>query len=206
MSTPIPAAVVVARDSLVQHLRSAVLMVVVLTVMLGIIYPLLMTGISQVVFPSQANGSLVRDSSGTVIGSAILAQNFTQPQYFHPRPSAAGSDGYDATNSGGSNLGPTNQKLIDAVKDRTDAYRDENSLAADAPVPVDAVTTSASGLDPDISPANAVIQASRVAKARGLSEDQVRTLVNQNTEGRTLGILGEPRVNVLKLNLALDGH
>jgi K+-transporting ATPase ATPase C chain len=206
MSTPIPAAVVVARDSLVQHLRSAVLMVVVLTVMLGIIYPLLMTGISQVVFPSQANGSLVRDSSGTVIGSAILAQNFTQPQYFHPRPSAAGSDGYDATSSGGSNLGPTNQKLIDAVKDRTDAYRDENSLAADAPVPVDAVTTSASGLDPDISPANAVIQASRVAKARGLSEDQVRTLVNQNTEGRTLGILGEPRVNVLKLNLALDGH
>jgi potassium-transporting ATPase KdpC subunit len=206
MSTPIPAAVVVARDSLVQHLRSAVLMVVVLTVMLGIIYPLLMTGISQVVFPSQANGSLVRDSSGTVIGSAILAQNFTQPQYFHPRPSAAGSDGYDATNSGGSNLGPTNQKLIDAVKDRTDAYRDENSLAADAPVPVDAVTASASGLDPDISPANALIQASRVAKARGLSEDQVHTLVNQNTEGRTLGILGEPRVNVLKLNLALDGH
>ena len=206
MSTPIPASVVVARDSLVQHLRSAVLMVILLTVMLGIVYPLLMTGISQVLFPTQANGSLVRDSSGTVIGSAILAQNFTQPQYFHPRPSAAGTDGYDATSSGGSNLGPTNQKLIDAVKGRSDAYRAENGLAADASVPVDAVTTSASGLDPDISPANALIQASRVAKARGLSEDQVRTLVNQNTEGRSLGILGEPRVNVLKLNLALDGH
>ena len=155
---------------------------------------------------SQANGSLVRDSSGNVIGSAILAQNFTQPEYFHPRPSAAGSDGYDATASGGSNLGPTNQKLIDNVTDRTAAYREENGLADDALVPVDAVTTSASGLDPDISPANALIQASRVAKARGMSEDQVRGMVNQYTEGRTLGILGEPRVNVLRLNLALDGR
>jgi potassium-transporting ATPase KdpC subunit len=198
--------VVVARDSMVTHLRTAILMVVVLTILLGIIYPLVMTGIAQVLFPSQANGSLVRDSSGNVIGSAILGQNFTQPQYFHPRPSAAGSDGYDATASGGSNLGPTNQKLINAVKDRTDAYRQENSLAADAPVPVDAVTTSASGLDPDISPANALIQAARVASARNLSEDQVRSLVNQYTEGRTLFVLGEPRVNVLKLNLALDGQ
>ena len=198
--------VAVARNSMVIHLRTAILMVVVLTILLGIIYPLVMTGIAQVLFPSQANGSLVRDSSGNVIGSAILGQNFTQPQYFHPRPSAAGSDGYDATASGGSNLGPTNQKLIDAVKDRTDAYRQENSLAADAPVPVDAVTTSASGLDPDISPANALIQAARVAKARNLSEDQVRRLVNQHTEGRTLFVLGEPRVNVLKLNLALDGQ
>jgi len=198
--------VVVARDGMVTHLRTAILMVVVLTILLGIIYPLVMTGIAQVLFPSQANGSLVRDTSGNVIGSAILGQNFTQPQYFHPRPSAAGSDGYDATASGGSNLGPTNQKLIDAVKDRTDAYRQENGLAADAPVPVDAVTTSASGLDPDISPANALLQANRVAQARGLSVDQVRSLVNQYTEGRTLFVLGEPRVNVLKLNLALDGR
>jgi K+-transporting ATPase ATPase C chain len=164
-----------------------------------------MTGLGQVLFPSQANGSLIRDSSGNVIGSAILAQNFTQPQYFHPRPSAAGKDGYDATSSGGSNLGPTNQKLIDTVKDRADAYREENSLATDALIPVDAVTASARGLDPDISPANALIQASRVAKARNLSEDQVRSVVNQYTEGRTLFVLGEPRVNVLKLNLALDG-
>ena len=198
--------VVVARDSMVTHLRTAILMVVVLTILLGIIYPLVMTGIAQVLFPSQANGSLVRDTSGNVIGSALLGQNFTQPQYFHPRPSAAGSDGYDATASGGSNLGPTNQKLIDAVKDRTDAYRQENGLAADAPVPVDAVTTSASGLDPDISPANALLQANRVAQARGLSVDQVRSLVNQYTEGRTLFVLSEPRVNVLKLNLAQDGR
>jgi K+-transporting ATPase ATPase C chain len=181
------------------------MMTIVLTVLLGIVYPLIMTGLGQVLFPAQANGSLIRDSSGNVIGSAILAQNFTQPDYFHPRPSAAGTDGYDATSSGGSNLGPTNQKLIDAVQARIDAYRDENGLSADALVPVDAVTTSASGLDPDISPANALIQASRVAHARGLPEDQVRNMVNHYTEGRTLFVLGEPRVNVLKLNLALDG-
>lgn len=197
-----PAAV--AGDNPGQHLRSAVLMTVVLTVLFGIAYPLAMTGISQVLFPSQANGSLVRDAQGNVIGSAILAQKFTQPQYFHPRPSAAGSDGYDATSSGGSNLGPTNQKLIDLVKDRTDAYRTENGLPSDAPVPVDAVTSSASGLDPDITPANALLQVGRVARARGVPEDHVRSLVSQYTEGRTLGILGEPRVNVLELNLALD--
>ena len=201
MSTTTMAA---ARESIVRHLRTAVLMTVVLTVGLGIVYPLIMTGIGQVLFPSQANGSLVRDSSGNVIGSAILAQNFTQPQYFHPRPSAAGSDGYDATSSGGSNLGPTSQKLVDSVNERVSAYRAENGLAAGASVPVDAVTTSASGLDPDISPANALIQAGRVARARNLSEEQVRALVNQSIEGRTLGILGEPRVNVLKLNMALD--
>ena len=198
--------IAVARESLVQHLRSAVLMVVVLTLLFGIVYPLLMTGISQALFPAQANGSLVRDDAGNVIGSAILAQNFTQPQYFHPRPSAAGSDGYDASSSGASNLGPTNQKLIDTVRDRTDAYRQENGLAADAAVPVDAVTASASGLDPDVSPANALLQVGRVARARGMPEDQVRALVQQSTEGRTLGIFGEPRVNVLKLNLALDGR
>lgn len=198
--------VAVARENLVQHLRTAVLMVVVMTVLLGIIYPLVMTGLAQVVFPNQANGSLVRDSSGNVIGSTLLAQGFAQPQYFHPRPSAAGSDGYDATASGGSNLGPTNQKLIDNVQSKAVAYRQENNLSADTPVPVDAVTSSASGLDPDISPANALLQVPRIAAARGLSEDQVRTMVNQYTEGRTLFVLGEPRVNVLKLNLALDGR
>jgi len=192
--------------TLLTHLRTAVLMTVVLTVLLGIVYPLVMTGIAQVVFPHQANGSIIRDASGTPLGSTLLAQNFTQPQYFHPRPSAAGSDGYDATASGGSNLGPTNQKLIDTVQRRTDAYRAENGLAADAPVPVDAVTASASGLDPDVSPANALLQVHRVAAARGLSDDQVLNLVNQHTEGRTLFVLGEPRVNVLELNLALDGQ
>jgi K+-transporting ATPase ATPase C chain len=180
-------------------------MVIVLTVLLGIVYPLVMTGLSQLVFRGQANGSLLRDSAGNVIGSTLLGQNFAKPEYFHPRPSAAGTDGYDATSSGASNLGPTNQKLIDTVRDRASAYRQENGLAIDALVPVDAVTASASGLDPDISPANALIQAGRVAKVRNLPEDQVRTLVNQYTEGRTLGILGEPRVNVLRLNLALDG-
>jgi potassium-transporting ATPase KdpC subunit len=198
--------IAVARESLLHHLRTAVLMTVILTVLLGIVYPLIMTGIAQVVFPSQANGSLVKDSSGNVVGSALLAQAFTQPQYFHPRPSAAGSNGYDATASGGSNLGPTNQKLIDNVQSNADAYRQENGLAADAQVPVDAVTASASGLDPDISPANALLQVHRVATARGVSDDQVRAMVNQYTEGRTLFVLGEPRVNVLKLNLALDGR
>jgi K+-transporting ATPase ATPase C chain len=198
--------VAVARENLVLHLRTAILMVVVLTVLLGIVYPLVMTGIAQVLFPNQANGSLVRDSSGNVVGSALLAQGFSQPQYFHPRPSAAGSSGYDAMASGGSNLGPTNQKLIDNVQSNADAYRQDNNLAADTQVPVDAVTSSASGLDPDISIANALLQAPRVAAARGISEDQVRSLVNHYTEGRTLFVLGEPRVNVLKLNLALDGH
>ena len=203
MSSP---TIAVARESIVRHVRTAVLMTVVLTVLLGIVYPLVMTGIAQVVFPNQANGSIIRDASGNPVGSALLAQNFAQPQYFHPRPSAAGSDGYDATASGGSNLGPTNQKLIDTVQQRTDDYRTENGLAADAPVPVDAVTASASGLDPDISPANALLQVHRVAAARGLSDEQVQNMVNQYTEGRTLFVLGEPRVNVLKLNLALDGR
>jgi K+-transporting ATPase ATPase C chain len=194
-----------ARESLIVHTRTAALMVIVLTVLLGVVYPLLMTSISQVLFPSQANGSLVRDSSGNVIGSALIGQNFTDPKYLHPRPSAAGNDGYDATSSGGSNYGPTNQKLIDAVSDRTKAYRAENGLADDAAVPVDAVTTSASGLDPDISPANAQLQVSRIAQARGMTAAQVQAVVDQNTEGRTLFVLGEPRVNVLRVNMALDG-
>lgn len=190
---------------LARQTRNAVLMLVVLTVLLGLIYPIVMTGIAQLLFPYQANGSLVKDSSGKVIGSALIGQNFADPKYFHPRPSAAGQNGYDAAASGGSNLGPTNQKLIDAVKDRATTYREENGLAADAQVPADAVTASASGLDPDISPANAHIQVARVAKARGLSDAQVKALVDEHTQGRTLWIFGEPRVNVLELNLALDG-
>ena len=191
-------------ESLWQHTRSAVLMTVVLTLLLGLAYPLAMTGLSQALFPRQANGSLVTDANGTVIGSALLAQGFSKPEYFHPRPSTAGKDGYDAASSGGSNLGPTTQKLIDSVKDRVAAYRQENGLADDAPVPVDAVTASASGLDPDISPANALLQVHRVAQARGLTDAQVQALVDRHTEGRTLGFLGEPRVNVLGLNRALD--
>jgi K+-transporting ATPase ATPase C chain len=175
-----------------------------LTILLGIIYPLIMTGFAQVLFPIQANGTLVRDRSGSVVGSSLLGQNFSRPEYFHPRPSAAGDNGYDPLASGASNLGPTNQKLIDSVKDRADAYRQENDLSPETLIPVDAVTASGSGLDPDISPANAQLQVARVARLRGKSVEEVRSLVGQYTEGRTFGILGEPRVNVLKLNLALD--
>jgi K+-transporting ATPase ATPase C chain len=172
-----------------------------MTIVLGIGYPLLMTGISQVIFPKQSNGSLIK-SGDKVIGSELIGQNFSKPEYFHPRPSAAGN-GYDATASAGSNLGPTNQKLIDRVRTSAAQFRAENP-SFEGPIPADAVTTSASGLDPHISPATAQAQAGRVAKARSVSLDQVNQMVARFTEGPDLGILGESRVNVLKLNLALD--
>jgi K+-transporting ATPase ATPase C chain len=173
-----------------------------MTVVLGVLYPLGMTGIAQILFPHQANGSLI-PSGNKVIGSELIAQNFTKPEYFHPRPSAAGNDGFDATNSGGSNFGPTNQKLIDRTKASIEAFRKENPDTS-GPLPADLVTASASGLDPHLSPDSAKAQAARVAKARGVSADQVNQLIVQFTEGPDLGLLGEPRVNVLKLNLAMD--
>ena len=176
----------------------------VLLIICGGLYPVLVTGIGQVLFPYQANGSIIVGRDGNPIGSEHIAQAFDKDIYFHPRPSAAGPDGYDAILSGGSNLGPTNAKLISSVKDRVAAYRAENGLARDMPVPADAVNASGSGLDPDISPNNAFLQVHRVAVARNLPEEQVRAIVAQHIEGRTLGIFGEPRVNVLMLNLSLD--
>jgi K+-transporting ATPase ATPase C chain len=157
------------------------------------------------VFPRQANGSLVVQN-GKIAGSELLAQNFSDPKYFHPRPSAAGETGYDGGSSGGSNLGPTSKKLIDAVRERIEAYRTDNGLVSSVPVPADAVTASASGLDPHISIPNALIQAKRIAKIRGLGESAVKAMIKAHTEGRDLGLFGEERVNVLKLNLALDSR
>jgi len=197
---------------IMQQLRPALMMTLSLSVTLGLAYPLAITGIAQAAFPHQANGSLLYDASGTVIGSELIGQEFTSPAYFHGRPSVtvdadSGDDRpYNAANTTASNLGPTNRKLIDIVEERAKTYRETNGLAADAIVPVDAVTSSGSGLDPHISPANAQFQVSRVAQARGATPTDVTALVQQNTEGRTLGFLGEPRVNVLKLNLALDAQ
>jgi K+-transporting ATPase ATPase C chain len=185
-------------EQLLPGLRITILM----TVALGVAYPLAMTGISQVIFPRQANGSLIT-AGGKVIGSELIGQNFTRPEYFHPRPSAAGSDGYDAGASGGSNLGPTSRKLMDRVNASVEKFRKENP-DYHGPIPADLLTASASGLDPHISPGSALAQASRVAKARNVGVDQVRNLIAQHMEGPELGLLGEPRVNVLKLNLALD--
>jgi potassium-transporting ATPase KdpC subunit len=174
----------------------------VFTVHTGLIYPSVVTALCQLAFPDKANGSLVK-ANGQVVGSSLIGQNFTKPEYFQPRPSAAGNDGYDATASTGSNYGPTNQKLIDRVKASLNKFRKENPNQA-GPVPADLVTASGSGLDPHISPASAEVQAARIARARGISIQHLQQLIKESTEGRTLGLLGEPRVNVLLLNLALD--
>ena len=187
-----------------KEILTSILATVVFAVMLCGIFPLIIFGAGQLFFPRQANGSLIESSDRRIIGSEWLGQNFAGAKYFHPRPSAAGANGYDAASSSGSNLGPTSQKLIDAVKQRVEAYRAETGLTADALVPGDAVTASGSGLDPHITARNAELQAPRVAKERNLSLDAVKTEMAKATDGRSLGILGEPGVNVLKLNIALD--
>ncbi len=183
-----------------KNLLISVLMTIVTTVLLGLVYPLVVTALAQLFFRDKANGQLVQ-RNGTVVASRIIAQPFVGAGYFHPRPSAAGANGYDATASGGSNLGPTNQKLIDRVNADVASAQAENP---GKPVPVDMVTTSASGFDPEITPASAEFQVPRIAKARGMSEEAVQTLVARHTQGRQWGFFGEPRVNVLELNLSLD--
>ena len=194
---------------MLHQLRPAILLLAIMTGITGIAYPLVVTGIAQVVFPHQANGSLI-EQDGVVIGSELIGQNFVDPEtgltvngYFRGRMSAAGN-GYDAAASSGSNLGPTNPVLIDRVAEQVALIRQENNLPTDAQIPVDLVTSSASGLDPDISPASASLQIGRVAQQRGVTVEQIQTLVDDHTSGRTAGILGEPRVDVLGLNLALD--
>jgi len=184
------------------ELKPATLITIVFTLLTGILYPLAVTGIAQLAFPHQANGSLV-PANGAKVGSSLIAQNFTKPEYFHPRPSAAGDKGYDPTSSGASNLGPTNPALADRLKKDAAAFRKDNPDYS-GPIPADAITTSGSGLDPDISPANAIAQSARVAKARNVAPEHVTELVSSLTEGRQFGFLGEARVNVLQLNLALD--
>jgi potassium-transporting ATPase KdpC subunit len=188
--------------ALIRQLRPAFLIVIVFTLITGVAYPLLSTAIGQVAFGDKANGSLIK-RDGVVVGSKLIGQSFTAAKYFHPRPSAAGA-GYDGSASSGSNLGPTSPDLLKAVSDRVAAYRQENGLAADDLVPVDAVTASGSGLDPQISIANARLQIARVARERGLDAAVVAKLVDSYTDGRQLGVLGEPGVNVVELNLALD--
>ena len=187
---------------MLQQLAPALRMTVLLTVLTGLVYPAVITGLCQMLFRSQANGSLVMQN-GQTVGSMLLGQNFTRPEYFHPRPSAAGNDGYDPTASSGSNLGPTSQKLYARVKASAEQFRKENPDYT-GPIPADALTASGSGLDPHISVANASAQATRVAKARGLSKSMIDSLIASATERRDLGFLGEPRVNVLRLNLEID--
>jgi K+-transporting ATPase ATPase C chain len=185
------------------HIHAALVSTFVLALVCCGLYPLLVFGISQVLFHEKANGSLIIDSDGTVRGSKLIGQAFADPKYFHSRPSAAGN-GYDAANSAGGNLGPTSQKLADTIRNRIAVYRKENGLNESDAVPADAVTASGSGLDPHISLQNAELQVPRVAQARGMTQEKVRELVRQNTDGPDLGIFGEPGVNVLKLNRALD--
>ena len=196
---------------MLQHIRPAIVLLILFSALTGLVYPLAITGIAEVAMPSHANGSLI-EKDGVVVGSALIGQNFKTDRYFHPRPSATTDTDpndstktidapYNAANSSGSNLGPTSQKLVDRVKSGVEAWR---AMAGPGPVPADAVTTSASGLDPNVSPQTALAQVASVAKARGLDEGQVRQLVESSIEGRVLGLIGEPRVNVLQLNLALD--
>ncbi len=203
---------------MLKQLRPALVSVLAFTIITGFLFPFLITGIAKVAFPHQAGGSLM-EANGKVVGSELIGQAFAKPEYFHGRPSSAGS-GYDAAASSGSNLGPTSAKLLKGIPDDpktkdtdesfagvpqlADAFRKENGMAPNAPVPADAVTRSASGLDPEISPENAALQVARVAKARGIGEDAVSKIVADNTAGRTLGVLGEPRVNVVAVNRALD--
>lgn len=188
---------------MLNHIRPAIVMIVLFTGVLGVAYPFAVTGVAQAAFSEQADGSLVRDKAGKVVGSALVGQSFVAPAYLHPRPSAAG-DGYEASASSGSNLGPLNPDLIARVKADADALRAE--AGASAVIPADAVTTSASGLDPHISPAYAKLQAARIAEARGVAVEEVRKVIEQHVEGRTFGVLGQPRVNVLLTNMALDAR
>lgn len=186
-----------------KQIGSALVMLLIMTVLLGLVYPLAMTGLAQALMPFQANGSLVVQD-GKPVGSRLIGQNFVSPAYFHGRPSAAGQDGYDAASSSGSNLGPTNKKLVDTVAENLKRVREENGLTETARVPADLVTASGSGLDPDISPEAAHLQAERVAKERGLSVDAVRELIDAQAKPRQWGLFGEPRINVLELNMELD--
>jgi K+-transporting ATPase ATPase C chain len=200
---PAPESAGLQQENTLRHLATAAIYTVVSIVIFGFVYPFVMTGIAMLIFPSQANGSIVYQN-GKPVGSAIIGQLWAKPQYFHGRPSAAGK-GYDPTQTGGTNLGPTSKKLIDSTKDAIAALRKENPDAA-GPIPMDLVTSSASGIDPEISPEAAYYQAPRVAKARGMSVDAVTAVIDKHVQPRTLGFLGEPRVNVLELNLALDAE